>query len=256
MDFVRHTAMLTRRNLVTLFRTPAAVLPSLLISAFFLLVYQSSLSKISVLPAFAGQSYLGFILPVSIVSASLGGAGLAGQALVRDLESGYFSKLLLTPVSRGALLLAAILSGALILGLQAVVIMAIGLLMGLDPATGVSGVVALVVMAVLLGTGFAGYTVAVALRTGSAEATQGASFAFFPLTFITSTFVPEELLSGWIKVLTPFNPITYVLQAMRATLNTGWDGAVLLRGLAAAVGLGLVTYIFAVASLRARTRAS
>lgn len=254
MSFPAQVFMLTRRNLLILLRTPAAVLPPLLISAFFLLVYEASLSNIAVLPAFAGQSYLGFILPVSIVSASLSGAGLAGQSLVRDMESGYFTKLLLTPASRGALVLAAILSGAVVLGVQAVIITIIALMMGLSSATGLAGLGVVVGLAVLLGLGFSGFTVAIALRTGNAAATQGGSFAFFPLTFVTSTFVPEELLSGWIKAAAPYNPITHLLGAMRATLNSGWDPAGLWRGIAAACILGVLTYGLAMLSLRARAR--
>lgn len=255
MSFVAQVGMMTRRGLITIVRVPSSWIPSVLISIFFLLVYNSSLSNIAVLPAFQGKSYLGFILPVSIVSAALGGAGIAGQSLVRDLETGYFTKLLLSPASRGALLLAPILSGALVLGLQAAVIMVIALLMGLSPATGWLGMLTVVGLAVVLGTGFAGYTVAVALRTGNAAATQGASFAFFPLTFITATFVPEELLSGWIKAAAPFNPITHMLAAMRMLMNDGWDGAALLRGLGAALALAAVAFTFALLSLRARTRA-
>jgi ABC-2 type transport system permease protein len=254
MPFLSQVFMMTRRSLTTVIRTPAAVIPSLLISAFFLVVYQASLSNIAVLPAFQGKSYLGFILPVSIISAALGGAGIAGQNLVRDLENGYFTKLLLTPASRGALLLAPILSGALVLGLQATIVMGIGLMMGLQSASGPLGILAVIGMAVLLGTGFAGFTVAVALRSGNAAATQGASFAFFPLTFVTATFVPTELLSGWIKVAAPFNPITYMLEAMRSLMNNGWEGPTLLKGLVAAVGLGVITFTFALLSLRARTR--
>ncbi|HWI66433.1 MAG TPA: ABC transporter permease [Symbiobacteriaceae bacterium] len=254
MTFAAQVGMMTRRSLVTILRVPSSVIPSILISAFFLLVYQSSLSNISVLPAFGGKSYLGFILPVSIVSASLGGAGVAGQSLVRDLETGYFTKLMLTPASRGALILAPILSGALVLGVQAAVITVIGLIMGLKPATGIPGLLAMIGLAVLLGTGFSGYTVAFALRTGNAAATQGASFAFFPLTFITATFVPVDLLSGWIKVAAPFNPITYMLEAMRMMMNDGWDGAVALRGVAAALVLGLLSFAFALFSLRSRLR--
>ena len=92
--FLLQVTMLTWRSLVTIFRTPAAVIPTLLISAFFLFVYNASLGNASnFLPGLAGKSYLGFILPVSVVSAALSGAGVAGQSIVRDLENGYFDKL-------------------------------------------------------------------------------------------------------------------------------------------------------------------
>lgn len=255
MPFVLQVTTLTWRYLVTVFRTPAAVIPGLLISVFFLLVYQSTLGGASnFLPGLAGKSYLGFILPLSVVSAALSGAGVAGQAIVRDIASGYFDKLMLTPISRVALLLGSILAGAVILGLQAVLVTAVGILMGLRPATGPLGVLAIIGIALLLGTGFASFTVGVGLRSGNPAATQGASFLFFPLSFLTATFVPLELLSGWIKVAAQINPITYILEAMRAILNDGWQGDVILRGILSCVVLGVLTFAFAMASLRARTR--
>ncbi|MGQ9888226.1 MAG: ABC transporter permease [Aggregatilineales bacterium] len=255
MPLVLQIVNLTRRNLTTIFRTPAAVIPSLAISAFFLLVYEASLSRAAnFLPGLGSNSYLGFILPVSIVSAALSGAGVAGQSVVRDIASGYFDKLMLTPVNRGALLLAAMLAGAVILVLQTSIIMAIALLMGLESATGAVGIVGVLALALLLGVGFAGFTVGVALRSGNAAATQGASFLFFPLTFLTATFVPVSLLSGWIQTAARFNPITYILEAMRALLNSGFDVELVARGMSSALGLGALMFAFALVSLRARTR--
>lgn len=130
-------AMITRRNLTVIFRTPQALLPPLIISVFFLVIYNSTLGEAAAfLPGLSGNSYLGFILPLSLVSSALSGSSLAAQNLVRDIESGYFDKLLLTPASRTALLLGPIVAGGFILGLQAVFVIAVGLLMGLQSATG------------------------------------------------------------------------------------------------------------------------
>ncbi len=191
--------LLVIRYLTTLLRTPEALLPPLAISIFFLVIYQSTLGKAAdFIPGING-SYLGFILPLSIVSGSLSGAGIAAQNLVRDIERGYFDKLLLTPINRAALLLGPILSGAVILGFQAAVVVGVGLILGLKSATGVPGLLVVIALGVLLGMGFAGFTVSAALGSGSAAATQGASFLFFPLTFLAPTFVPLSLLSGWLE---------------------------------------------------------
>ncbi|MFO7176638.1 hypothetical protein QJS77_14480, partial [Enterococcus faecium] len=69
---------------VTTIRNPFSFIPNLIISVFFLLVYTSGLSSVASLPQFEGSDYLNFILPVSIVSGAVGGAGGTGQALVRD----------------------------------------------------------------------------------------------------------------------------------------------------------------------------
>jgi ABC-2 type transport system permease protein len=248
--------LLTRRNLVTIIRTPEALIPPIGISVFFLIIYQSTLGRAAnFIPSISGN-YLGFILPLSIVSASLSGAGIAAQNVVRDIERGYFDKLLLTPVSRAVLLLSPILAGSVILGLQAAIVIGVALLLGLEVATGALGLLAVIGLAVLLGTGFAGFTVSAALGSGSAAATQSASFIFFPLTFLAPTFVPLSLLEGWLKVAAQVNPITYVLGAMRSIITTGWDGTAIWQGVIACLGLAAVTYALAAIALRARTRRS
>lgn len=248
-------SMMTWRNLVVMFRTPEAVIPAIIISVFFLFVYEASLGNAAnSIPGLTSAGYLAFILPVSVVSASLSGSGVAGQSLVRDIENGYFDKLLLTPVSRSALLLGPILAGAIILVLQTLIVMGVGLVMGLTPATGVGGLLAVLVYSLLIGMGFAGLSVGIALRTGNAAATQSSGFLFFPLTFLTATFVPLDLLGGWLKVAATINPITYVLDAMRSVLLTGWDADVLLTGLLACAAMGIIPFLFALTSLQARTR--
>lgn len=253
MSFIGQVLMLTKRSLVTNFRVPAAVIPPIIISAFFLLVYEASLSGAANF-FLRGQSYLGFILPLSVISSSLSGAGVAGQSIVRDIENGYFDKLLLTPVSRWALLLGPMVAGAVILVIQTVVIIGLALLLGLQPETGVGGLLTVLGFSLLLGVGFSGFTVAIALASGSAAATQGGSFIFFPLSFLTATFVPFELLTGWIKTAAFYNPITYILDAMRTTLNVGWDSEIVLRGLGSCLILGAVLFSAALWGLRSRAK--
>ena len=248
--------LLTKRSLVTISRTPEALLPPIAISVFFLIIYNSTLGKAAGFIPSIGSSYLGFILPLSIVSSSLSGSGIAAQNLVRDIESGYFDKTLLTPISRAALILGPILAGALILGLQSSIVISIGLLMGLKSATGFLGILAVIGLGVLLGMGFSGFTVSAALGTGNAAATQGASFVFFPLTFLAPTFVPLALLDGWLKTAATLNPITYVLEAMRDILNKGWDSAAIWQGVLACLILAVATYMLAAFALRVRTRRS
>ncbi|MFL7839829.1 MAG: ABC transporter permease [Candidatus Promineifilaceae bacterium] len=249
--------LVTWQNLVTIFRRPAALIPPIAISLFFLVIYNSTLGGAAAfIPNLGANSYLGFILPLSIVSASLSGAGIAAQNLVRNIESGYFDKLLLTPIKRSALLTGTILSGAVILGLQAALVLGVAMLMGLRIETGILGAVAVVGMSVLLGLGFAGFTMSAALGSGSAAVTQSAGFIFFPLTFLAPTFVPLELLSGWLRVAARLNPITYVLQAMRAIINEGWVWPEIFAGILACVILGGAMYLLTLFALRRRTARS
>jgi ABC-2 type transport system permease protein len=253
MSLIGQILMMTRRSLVTLLRSPASILPNVLISAFFLLIYDSALGRITSFPGpLQGIDYLAFTLPVSILSAALNAP--AGQAMVRDVASGYFDKLLLTPINRSALLMGHILAGGIVILVQTMLILVLALLMGLHPATGLVAIVVILGFSLMIGMGFGGFTVAVALRTGSAAATQGASFIFFPLTFLTTTFLPLELLQGWLKTVATVNPITYILKATREVLIYGWDTQIMLVGLVACLILSSLPFLLALSSLRARTR--
>jgi ABC-2 type transport system permease protein len=253
MPFIAQVLMMTKRYLMINLRVPAVVIPPLVISAFFLFVYEASLSGAAAF-FLRGQSYLGFILPLTVISGSLSGAGVAGQNLVRDIESGYFDKLLLTPANRAALLLATMLSGAVLLVAQTIIIIVIALLMGLEPATGPLGLLALLAFSLGIGVAFSGLTVGIALLSGNAAATSSGSFLFFPLTFLTASFVPLNLLNGWIKVAATYNPITYILEATRALMNTGWEQQALINGILAIVLMMAGTFAFAAWGLVVRTK--
>lgn len=246
-NFFRDLVVLTGRSLRVTIRVPFAVIPNLVISLFFLFVYQGGLSGIAAMPSFHGASYLNFILPVAIVSGAVGGAGSSGQALVRDLETRYFTKLLLTPVSRTALVLAPMIAGMLQLVLQTMLIVVVALLMGLTVPTGWLGLLMVVVFAAGWGLAFAGYSVASALRSKNGQAAQAATFIFFPLLFLSDTFVPISLIHAhWMRIAARINPTTYVFGAMRAVLETGWQARPLLDGAIAIGILATITLGFAV----------
>lgn len=245
--FFRDLTLLTGRALAVAVREPWAVIPNLAISLFFLLVYEAGLSGIDHLAAFGGMPYLAFILPVALVSGSVGGAGSAGQALVRDLESRYFTKLRLTPVSRTALVMAPMVAGMVQLVVQTVLILLVAVALGLSLKGGWLTAVWIVLLAAGWGLGFAGYAVGMALKSGSGRTAQAATFVFFPLLFLSDTFVPLSLIkAGWLKAAAEINPTTYVFGAMRALLSGGPAAAPVLRGVAAILALAVVTLGFAV----------
>lgn len=235
-------------------RTPAAIIPNVAISVFFLFVFNAGLSSIENLPGFKG-SYLAFIIPVSIVSASVGGAGSSAQALVRDIESGYFTKLLLTPASRLSLIWGPMIAGAAILVGQVVIILALGLALGLDTAAGPGGLFLVLLYAFIWGMAFAGYAVFVALKTKNGAAAEAATFAFFPLIFLSTTFVPKEYITAtWLKWVATVNPTTYIYDAMRSLLIDGWEAQPLLIGLGVVLAFATLTGVLALRQARRATQ--
>ena len=99
---------------------------------------------------------------------------------------------------------------------------------------------------------FTGFPYTIALRTGNPAAVNSAFLIFFPFAFLTPSFLPRELMSGWLKTVAAWNPVTYLLEGMRSVLSDGWEFDLLLKAVAAIVGLGLVTFTMAFRALSRR----
>ena len=222
------------------------------ISLFFLATYTGAFGASQGFEQLIGAKYLTFILPVSIVNASLAGAQ-AGQLLVIDLESGYLRRLQAMPVSRVAIVLAPMLVGAILVLAQAALVLILGLALGAGSATGPAGILVVLLLALLWGLAFAGYAVATGLLAGNAAAAQAATFVFFPLVFLSPTFLPREQLQGWLQVASAVNPTTYVLETMRGVLIDGWDLGQLASGFGSVGALSLLALVWATRVARRRT---
>jgi ABC-2 type transport system permease protein len=242
--FVTQVLLLTARFLGNAIRQPAVILPNLGISVFFLLVYYGSFGDSEAVVELTGGNYLNFVLPVTVLFASISG-GAAGLTLVEDLESGYFRRQLGMPLSRIAIVLSAMLLGAVQVTVEAILIIGLGLVLGADPAAGALGLLAVLAFSLLWGLGFAGYSVATGLLTGNARAAQSATFIFFPLLFLAPVFLPFEQLAPWIQAIARVNPTTYMLEGMRSLMIEGWVPRALGKAVIAGSLFALVTLIWA-----------
>ncbi len=239
---LRHELLpLYLRSLRVLFRVPSAILPSLFIPVFFLVVNTAALSNIAELPTFEDANYISFFLPVALLlSVASAGSG-SGLSLVTDIDAGYFDKLLLAPISRTSILLSRLMVDGTRAAMQAEIVLIVGLLVGAGIAAGVVGALALIVLAFAFGLAYAGISLTIALRTGSPEATQASFIVFFPLVFLAPTFVPLEFLAEWLADVAAFNPVTYVMLGMRSLTVDGFVFADIAGAVAAIAAIGLLT---------------
>jgi ABC-2 type transport system permease protein len=229
-------------------REPASVIPAVFVPAFFYSVNLGALEKL----AGAALDYKAFLLPMAIAFAVTGMS--RAPSLVVDIQGGYFDRLCMTPVRRPALLLGLMVADVVVLVALCLPVLAIGAIVGVRFATGLPGMVLFVAFSALWGLAFTGFPYAVALKTGSPAAVNACYVVFFPLFFLTDAVVPKQLLTGWFTVIATYNPVTYLLGALRALITSGWQAGPLLEGLAAVTGLAVVGIGLALAALRARIR--
>ncbi len=176
------------------------------------------------------------------------------STLVTDIQSGYFDRLLITPVRRMALLLGLMVADfALVVALTLPVIV-LALAVGVRFATGIAGMVAFMVLAGAWGVAFTGFPYAIALKTGNPAAVGASFIIFFPFAFLTTAYVPREALTGWLATIATYNPVTYLLDALRTLVSAGWDLGPLARGATAVAAVAAVSMTLALTALRGRVR--
>jgi len=242
-----------RRSVLRTARQPAVLISAIVFPLMFFAINSSGLGAATRIPGFPADSYRDFAFAFPLVQASLFGSITAGSDLARDIESGFFDRLSLTPMRPVSLLLG-MLAGVVALGLlQGVVFLAFGLLFGVDFKSGPLGLVVLVLLTVLVALGFGGVGALLALRTGSVEAVESAFPLFFVAIFMSSINLPRDLIEAdWFRFIATVNPISYLVEGLRSLVITGWDLQALLLGFGCALGIAALSILGAAASLRAR----
>lgn len=251
--FATQVGHLARRSVVRTLRQPLYVVPSLAFPLMLLAVNASGLRAVTGLPGFPADSYLDFALGFAFVQGALFTTSNAGTELARDIETGFLSRLSLTPI-RGTALLAGHLAGAVALGLvQSVVYLLVGIAAGVRLEAGAAGALVLLALAVLMAAGFGALGAALALRTGTGEAIQASFPLFFAFLFLSSMNLPRHLMDvDWFRTVATYNPASYLIEGFRSLVIVGWDGQAL--GLGFGVATAIVVLGLAAASVALRRR--
>jgi ABC-2 type transport system permease protein len=233
-----------QRSITRTLRQPASVLPPLIFPVALMAVNAAGLKASTQLPGFPTDSFLAFALAVPFIQGALFATLNAGSDLARDVQTGFLTRLSLTPM-RGVALLSGQLSGIVVLGvIQAIFYIAVGLLSGVHFESGPGGMALLLLFAAVVSLGFGALGSFLALRTGSGEAVQAFFPVFFVFLFISSMNTPRDLIAvDWFRTAASANPVSYLIECVRSLIITGWDG----RALALGFGIAIVLCVVAIA---------
>jgi ABC-2 type transport system permease protein len=248
--------VLARRSVVRTVRQPANVISPLVFPMLLLAVNSGGLKAETHLPGFPTSSFVAFALAVPFIQGALFATMNAGTDLARDIQTGFLNRLTLTPMRRLAVL-GGQLGGVVVLGfVQALVYLAVGLIVGVRLASGPAGVLVLFAFMLLISLAFGSLGTLAALRTGSGEAVQSLFPAFFVFLFISSMNIPRNLIQiTWFRDAATANPVSYLLECVRSLVITGWDAEALalgfgICGVIAVVGLTLSSWALKVRMAR------
>jgi ABC-2 type transport system permease protein len=243
---------LWRRSLNEVTRVRGALLPATIAPVVFLLGMSGQFGRLTGLDGFPTDSYLSWIVPLSCLQ----GAGFAGAAtganLARDIEIGWFDRLLTAPVPRPLLVIGPILGAITRSLVPATVVLIVGLLLGAELSGGVPGLIALYVAAIgfCAVAGLWGVFMAVTFKTQQAGPLM--QQGVFLAVFLSTAYTPQPLLRGWLSDVAAYNPTTHVLEMARQATVKGLEPSLAHTwpGLLALLGVGLVLGVLAVGGLQ------
>ncbi|MFD3477690.1 ABC transporter permease [Streptomyces sp. NPDC058695] len=229
---IPQTWYMTQRQLVVFLRQPAYLLITLIQPVVWLFLFGNLFKKVVELGGFGTTTYLDYLIPGVVVMSALSSNMWAGMATLDEIQRGTLNRFLTTPVSRGALMNGNVVSNGLVTALQSVVIVLLGLLGGAELPGGASGVLILVVAAVLLGTVFGALSNALGMLVRERESIIGINtFLLLPLTFLSSAFMAPSQMPSWMRHTADFNPLNWAMVAGRSAMSDDPDwGDVLTRG--------------------------
>jgi len=241
--------LLIRRGIIKLIKQPSAPIMGFGMSLFFLLVYNAGIGGIGSMDAFGTGGYLSFVFPITIISLAMGSSAGAGQTLNADMQSGYFRRLYLSPVSRWILVVAPMLADTISSLLFTLLLIIIGALFGVSFQFGFLSVLGILLLSFLWSLTLCGFSAGIMLRTGQHQSAAIVTNAVFPLLFLSTTFLPRELITAkWLLALSWGNPVTYILEGNRYLLAGTSPAGFFHMGLIIFTIASVVSVLFALSS--------
>jgi ABC-2 type transport system permease protein len=251
---LRHTWCMSQRQMRMLMRQPVWIAITLVQPIIWILLYGQAYKNITRLPGFGTSEYLTYLTPGIVVMTALFSGGWNGFGLIEDINNGVMDRFLVTPASRGAIVYGRLVQLAIVAVIQSAILLLIGALSGADYST-IVGLLVLVFAGILLGAAFGGLSNAMSVVVRREETVIAAvNFVILPLTFLSTVFLPQEILPGWIRTVARLNPVNWAVEAGRTAVFPSPDWGLIAIRMAYLAVLAVLCSLLATRAFRAYQR--
>lgn len=212
--FVGDTMVLAERNLVRLPRQPDLAIGFTIQPIMFVLLFAYVFGGAIVTPGF---DYIDFLIPGIIVQNTAFGGFVTALGLSEDLNKGLIDRFRSLPTSRASVLAGRTAADLVTNGVSVLVLLVTGLIIGFSFQTSFPEVIAGIGLMLLFGYASSWIFAVIGMSVSSPEAANGIGFTLiFPITFISSAFVPVDSMPAALEWFAEVNPVTIIVDAMRA----------------------------------------
>ncbi|MCG7408922.1 ABC transporter permease [Paenibacillus sp. ACRRX] len=235
------------RSHAQLVKLPIYLLTSIATPLIWLLLFSQIFQPVIHTGQFSefGDNYLLFFAPGVVVMTTLFGAGWSGMGVLADISTGVIEKIISTPSNRSAVILGKLSHQAMVIIMQAVIVMVIAILMGAQGSLNIGTALGIAGFGYLMSIGIAAISYGVALLVRHTDSMMViVNLSLMPMQFLSSTMMPMSSLPKWIQVVSYFNPVDWYVVVVRTLWLKGWEWDILLRPGLCIFGLSIAGMIF------------
>jgi ABC-type multidrug transport system permease subunit len=210
---LRVIRVLAFKALNEILRVPGGAIPGILAPAIFLIGINGVFGQAASL--FGGElDFTDWIIPVSLMQAAGFSGAATGVNLARDIEQGWFDRLLLGPAPRSVLLVGIVGSASLRSLFPSTFVLCIGFAIGVG-WPGIGGLLLAYVFVMAFAAAAACWGTIMALRFKTQQAAPLMQVVVFASVLFSTAYAPEELLTDWLRTIADLNPTRYILDGVR-----------------------------------------
>jgi ABC transporter DrrB family efflux protein len=249
---VSDTLTITHRNLLVWLRVPAYIVFTVIQPVIFVLMFRYVFG--GAIHVSGGIPYVDFLLPGIIAQTAAFATFGTAISLAQELKKGVIDRLKSMPMARSAVLAGRLVADTLRMTVTILIVIGVGYAVGFRFQNGVIPAILMVVMGIFLGVTICMVSAFTGLAIGDEESVQAFGLIWlFPLTFLSSAFVPITTMPGWLQAFANNQPVTYVVNTMRALALGGPIYSSLWKSLVWLIG---ILVVFGPLAVRAYKRAS
>jgi ABC transporter DrrB family efflux protein len=236
---ITDTLTITRRNLLVWMRVPAYLVFTVIQPVMFVLLFRYVFGG----AIHVAGNYVNFLMPGIIAQTAAFATFGTAIALAQELKKGVIDRLRSMPMARSAVLAGRLVADTGRMLVTILIIVGVGYAVGFRFSNGVVPAIAMVLLATVFGLAICCISAYTGLAIGDEESVQAFGLIWvFPLTFVSSAFVPVATMPGWLQAFAKNQPFTQMIDAMRAlalgipTGNHVWVGLLWMAGVLAVFG--------------------
>jgi ABC-2 type transport system permease protein/oleandomycin transport system permease protein len=249
---VSDTLTITKRNLLVWIRVPAYIVFTVIQPVIFVLMFRYVFGGAIHVPVKGG--YVNYLLPGIIAQTAAFATFGTAIALAQELKKGVIDRLKSMPMARSAVLTGRIVADTLRMTVTVLIVIGVGYAVSFRFENGVIPAILMVLMGIFFGVCICMISAFTGLAIGDEESVQAFGLIWlFPLTFLSSAFVPISTMPGWLQAFANNQPVTYVVDTMRALALGGPIASPLWKSLVWLIG---ILVVFTPLAVRAYKRAA